>query len=533
MKKLLFIVLAAILINGLLLSGCAKETAAPTPATTSAPSPATTPATTANKYGGILKLGANVISEVFGVPWNLRHGDRTFQLPMEWLIRRGQTPGTYEGRLAESWDLAPDKSSYTFHLRKGVKFTDGTPFNAQAVKWNFEKAKAAGRPQFNDISSIDVIDDNTVRMNLSKWNSEFLHNFASDTDPAVIISPTSYEKNGEDWANTHPVGTGPFMLKDYKPNQFITLAKNPDYWEKGLPYLDEIQVVVVPDPVTLQAALKSGEVDGAGVDFVTAAALKDTGKFKVWVGFGNLGMVLDFNEKDPASVWSDKKMREALEYAIDKEKICQTLTYGFSVPTYEIIRGIHGSGDPGTTPRKYDPTKAKQLMAEAGHPQLSGINLEYDIGMKASYGDPFLAIQKNLADIGIQVELKPFESAMFNQRSFQPTEGSDLRIEVVRGDPDYPLVRVVEDLSETTIYFPGAIRPAGFEQLKEQALATEDHATVIKLCMQMEKLAYEDVMYVSLWSLPMVDVLNPKVHDYDVAYGGVPYPYCERAWIEK
>jgi peptide/nickel transport system substrate-binding protein len=453
--------------------------------------------------------------------------------PLEFLIRRGQQPGTYEGRLAESWELAPDKSSYTFHLRKGVKFHDGTEFNAAAVKWNFEKDKAAGRPQFDDVKSIDVIDNNTVRINLSKWNSEFLHNFASDTDCALIISPTAFEKNGEEWANTHPVGTGPFKLKDYKQNQYITFEKNPDYWEKGIPYLDEVQTVVVPDPVTFMAALKAGEVDGGGVDFVTASDLKATGKFNVWVSFGNLGLALSFNEKDPASVWADKRMREALEYAIDKVKICQTLTYGFCEPTYEIIRGIHGAGDPGTTPRKYDPTKAKQLMAEAGHQQLSGINLEFSIGSKMSYGDTYLAIQKNLADIGIKVELKPIEDATFNQLSFQPTNGNDLRIETVRGDPLFPLVRVREDLSEKTIYFPGAIRPAGFEQLMEQASAIEDPVKVLSMCMQMEKLAYEDVMYVSLWSNPMLMATSPKVHDADGAYGQVPYPYYERAWIEK
>jgi len=452
---------------------------------------------------------------------------------MEWLVIRGQKPGEYEGRLAESWDLAPDKSSYTFHLRQNVKFHDGTPFNAQAVKWNFEKTKAAGRPQFSEITSIDVIDDYTVRVNISKWNSEFMHNFASDTDCALIISPTAFEKNGEDWANTHPIGTGPYILKDYKPNQYLNLVKNPDYWEKGLPYVDEIQSLMVPDPVTFLAAVKSGELDGGSVDFVTGLALKDTNKFKVWVGFGNLGLALTYNDKDPNSVWSDKRMRQALEYAIDKEKICKTLTYGFAEPTYEIIRGIHGAGDPGTVPRKYDPDKAKALMAEAGHTQVSGIDLEFDIFMKASYGDCFLAVQKNLADVGINVELKPLESAMFNQRSFEPSEGSNMRIEVVRGDPLYPLVRVVEDLSEKTIYFPGSNRPAGFEQLKDQALGTEDPVQVRALCNQMEKLVYDDVFYVSLWSLPLLNALSNKVHDYDVAYGGVPYPYCQYAWIEK
>jgi ABC-type transport system substrate-binding protein len=269
------------------------------------------------------------------------------------------------------------------------------------------------------------------------------------------------------------------------------------------------------------------------VDFVTAADLQKTGDFNVWVNFGNLGLALSYNMKDPASVWSDKRMREAIEYAIDKEKICQSLTYGFCEPTYEIIRGIHGAGDPGTVPRKYDPDKAKQLMADAGHPELSGISLEFSITDKPSYGDAYLAIQKNLADVGIQVELKPIEPATFNQISFQPTNGNDLRIETVRGDPIFPLVRIKEDLAENTIYFPGATRPEGFQALLDEALATEDRATVLDLCMQMERLAYEHVMYVSLWSRPMLSAHNLKVKNADWAYGQVPYPYFEHAWIEK
>jgi ABC-type transport system substrate-binding protein len=488
-----------------------------------------------DKNGGVLKIGVRGIPASFGVPWELRHGDRFIYMgPVQWLIRRGEKPGTYEGRLAESWELAADKSYYTFHLREKVKFQDGTDFNAEAVKWNFDHAIAAGRPQFEDITSVDVIDTYTVRVNVSKWNPEFLHNLASDTDCALIISPASYKKNGKEWALTHPIGTGPFKLKAYKQNQYLIVEKNPNYWRKGLPYIDEVQFHVVPDPVTFIAALKSGELDGGGnLDFANAAKLKKEGKFRVWVGFGNLGMALTFNAKDPSSVWSDRRMREALEYAIDKEKICAVLTYGFCRPVYEIIRGVTEAGDPGTTPRKYNPEKARQLLAEAGHPKLPGIRLEYRVWEKANYGDAFLAIQKNLADVGIQVELKAVDAATFNQLSFQPNEGSNLRAEVVRGDPLFPFTRVIENLSASTIYFPGAVRPAGFEELKDQAMKAETPQKVLELTLKMEKLAYEDAMFCPLWTFPLLMTMHPKVHDIASAYGGVPYPAYEEAWIEK
>ena len=487
-----------------------------------------------DKNGGVLKIGVPGIPSSFGVPWELRHGDRFIYLaPVQWLIRRGEKPGTYEGRLAESWEMAEDKSSYTFHLRKGVQFHDGTDFNAEAVKWNFDHAKAANRPQFADISSVDVIDTYTVRVNISEWNPEFLHNLASDTDSALIISPTSYEKNGKEWALTHPIGTGPYMLKDYKQNQYLKFKKNPNYWRKGLPYIDEVQFHVLPDPVTFMAALKSGELHGGGLDFANAAMLKKDKKFRVWVGFGNLGMAMTFNGKNASSVWSDKRMREALEFAIDKEKICTALTYGFCKPVYEIIRGVNETGDSGTTPRKYNPEKARQLLAAAGHSELKGIRLEYSTWAKANYGDAFLAIQKNLSDVGIQVDLRAVDAATFNQLSFQPNEGNNLRAEVVRGDPLFPFTRVIENLSESTIYFPGAQRPQGFKALEDQAMKAENPQKVLELTLKMEKLAYEDAMFCPLWTYPLLMTMNRKVHDIASAYGGVPYPYYEEAWIEK
>jgi len=148
-------------------------------------------------------------------------------------------------------------------------------------------------------------------------------------------------------------------------------------------------------------------------------------------------------------------------------------------------------------------------------------------------GDFYLAVQEDLAEVGIDIELEPLDPAMFNQLCFEPAAGSELRSEVVRGDPIFPLDRVVENLSEKTIYFPGSARPAGFEELKEQALQTEDPADIMALCEKMEKLAYEDVMFVSLWTNPMMSTIHPKVHDIAFAYGGVPFSWYKYAWIEK
>jgi peptide/nickel transport system substrate-binding protein len=259
-------------------------------------------------------------------------------MALEWLIRRGEQHGSLEPRLATSWDLAPDNSSYTFHLRTGVKFHDGTDFNAAAVKFNFDKCIETKRPQFKDVTSVVVVDDSTVRVNINNWNSMFILNFGSDSDPALIMSPASYQKNGEPWALTHPVGTGPYKLKDYKDKTYIKWERNESYWEKGVPYLDGVETIAIPDYLTMVASLKSGEIQGAGIDFITAKQVQSDTNFRTWVSFNNLGVALTMNEKDPASVWYNKKMRQALEYAIDKEKITRSSRRFLS----GVMGGIHG-----------------------------------------------------------------------------------------------------------------------------------------------------------------------------------------------
>ncbi|MBW1767699.1 MAG: hypothetical protein JRJ65_11690, partial [Deltaproteobacteria bacterium] len=123
------------------------------------------------KYGGIIRENSGKSPSRFGVPLNIRHGDiQPADTPLEHLLRMSPKQDTYDPELAASWELAPDKSSYVFHLQKGVKFHDGTDFNAQAVKWNLDKVLASPRPVLKSVKSLDVIDDHTVRFNLKEWD---------------------------------------------------------------------------------------------------------------------------------------------------------------------------------------------------------------------------------------------------------------------------------------------------------------------------------------------------------------------------
>jgi len=427
---------------------------------------------------------------------------------VETLIEATQTPLKYSPLLATSWDLAPDKTSYTFHLRKGVKFHDGTDFNAAAVKWNLENVIAAKRVELAPVSSVDVVDDYTVKVNLKSWTSLVLDAYCRNL--TGMISPTAYQKNGEDWCNLHPIGTGPFIFKDYQNAQYVKYAKNPNYWDKNLPYLDAIEVYTIKDPMTLQAMLLNAEAEGAReLDGTSAKTLVDSGKFFAELGAqGNY--LLGFNTTDPKSVWTDKNMRMALEYALDKQTMSDSLGKGFTHPSYEIISGIFETqgNNPGTTPRKYDLAKAKQLLKDAGYEK--GLNTQIELNSKFQ-NDFLVATQGQLAKVGINLEINSIPQAVWAEKSLQPPLPNVLRYNRGRGGPFDMLRMTNEDLASTSIKYPGTKRPDGWDALLAQCLQETDPNKILTIMNQMEQKAYADVFFVPIYIEQNINVWSPKV----------------------
>jgi len=237
------------------------------------------------------------------------------------------------------------------------------------------------------------------------------------------------------------------------------------------------------------------------------------------------------NTKDPNSIWSDKRMRYAFEYAIDKEAIARAVGRGYLKPNYEIVKAIHeAGGKPGTTPRKYNPEKAKQLMKEAGYP--NGVQITLTVNADGPQ-DGNVALQGSLSTAGIQIKLHKVRGATLNQMSFEPPLGSDMWLEAQRGGASNPLGGVKSVLSETSIYLPGLKRPPGFQALVEEALQKVDPKEVMPLLEKMEKLAYEDAMFVPLWSGAFCHVIRPYVKNAILSYGGGPRQKLQYTWLDR
>jgi len=417
MKKVLFLTLGIIVILAFAMTACggnqttqAPATSAPA-ATTGAPATSvavpvkTTPAAGTPKYGGTLHFVGDT-----GPGATLGWAPEIFTAVTHWFVYNGLVKDWWDGRitpdLAESWEVDNSANpSITFKLRKGVKFHDGTELNADAVKFSYDgMIEAKKRPLWK---SIEVIDEYTVKVNLTKYDNTILRSFESE----VITSPTAFAKNGIEWMRKNPIGTGPFKFVKYDQDTLMVGEKNNDYWEAGKPYLDRIETVYIPDKTTKKAAMQSGQGDVALVELG-----KETFDYKAMKMFDVLDrpqattfMIFDDLNKD--SPFINQKVREAVAYAIDNEWIAKNLGFGEWKTTEQLPPRGNRSFEEGYTGRAHDVAKAKALLAEAGYP--NGLQTQLLPNPEGVNRDIWVAIQSQLAEAGIKADLQFLEGAKY------------------------------------------------------------------------------------------------------------------------
>ena len=300
MKKV-FIILTILIITVLsLISGCSSSSTT-TPATKTT---ATTAKTTSQApvTGGTLRISMNADATSLGYPPTMQGTpDQLSARPcIESLFRLDNTGNTVP-YLVDSVKEDPAAKTYTFTLKKGITFHDGTPFDAAAVQWNMMNFKStpSGGATFAKITSVDVVDEYTARINLSSWDNTLLINLVSP--PGYMISPAAFQKNGADWCKNNPVGTGPFKFVSWTRDVSKIFEKNTNYWQPGKPYLDKIIISIIADATVEVASLLKGENDIlaiANVKNASDAAAQGFTVSKCPVGGGLRTMVGDSAHAD-------------------------------------------------------------------------------------------------------------------------------------------------------------------------------------------------------------------------------------------
>ncbi len=347
------------------------------------------------------------------------------------LIDYGDQDTEIQPALATEWNASEDGLKYTLKLREGVKFHDDTDFNADAVVYNFERWMNGSEDKFpyyasmfggfkgdegHVIKEVKAVDDYTVEFTLKRPQAPFLKNLAMS--PFGIASPDAVEKHGDKFTE-NPVGTGPFVFKQWKRNDKVVVEKNESYWMEGYPKLDSVIFKSIPDNSARLNALKTGEVDIAdGVNPTDVAQIESDSNLQVFkrpsMNVGYLGLT---SNREPLN---NKKVRQALNHAVDKQAIIDAFYAGQAEPAKNPMPPVIAGYNDDIEAYPYDLDKAKQLLEEAGYPD--GFEMElWAMPVPRPYmpdGQKVAeAIQASFAKIGVKAEIKSYEWATYLEKA--------------------------------------------------------------------------------------------------------------------
>jgi peptide/nickel transport system substrate-binding protein len=421
-------------------------------------------------------------------------------------------PGEKMGNaLAESWTESPDGLVYEFKLRQGLKFHNGDPCTAEDVKFSFERYKGSGSKQLHDkIERVEIVDPLTVRFHLREPWPDFMTFYGTTATAAGLVVPKKYfEQVGDDGFKQHPVGLGPYKFVSHMPGVEVVLEAYEDYW-RHVPHVKRLVMRGVPEGATRLAMLKKAEADitnsmqgelGEEVRRDPNLHLVDTRHASIyWLEFAD--------QWDPTSVWADKRVRQAVNYALDRQTISEVACLGYCPPAGVIVPRVMDFALQ-VEPSPYNPQLAKQLLAEAGYPN------GFDAGEFVPIPPFFVvgeAVVNYLNAVGIRVKMRTMERASF-LTSWREKKLRGLFMTAV-GASGNAATRV-----EAFIYSKGTYAYGGYpdiDALFEQQASERDRAKREALLHRIQQLTMERVMFAPIMDLRGLIGVGPRVAEHTI-----------------
>jgi peptide/nickel transport system substrate-binding protein len=550
MKKLL-IILMTVAILALSLTACSQPSTTPsqttpsqttpsqttpsqttpsqaTPSEPATSTPAPTP-TTDVKAGGTLEMMITADPSTFYPPKMTGQTDgQSSSVCLETLFHFDAKLSLVP-LLATGYTTDSAAKTITLSLREGVKFHDGSDFNAAVCKWNLDQFRAGTRPELKKVASVDVVDDYTVRLNLSEFDNTIVTNLGNISDAGRMISEQSFEANGEEWAARNPVGTGPFKFVSATKDVGITWTRNDDYWG-GKPYLDGIEMKRFADYTVALIEFEAGNLHILGTATPRdAKSLQDEpDKYKVVVPPEGQVPALAGYALDENSPFSKLKVRQAMSYAIDVTSFVNSFGLGFWAQQDQwAVPGTWGYNDK-IVDYPYNPEKAKQLLAEAGYPDGFDTTLSF-FNTGQSIVDECTALQSFLQAVGINAELNPLQRPAFADMASNSKGWQGIARQQGFSSPD-PLIKYAGVINGNE--FTGTYVNDEMKNLYNQALTATDFETKQDLTRQLMAMCVDDyciATYLCVQSSPVAK--STTVHDD--GYGEAPYRYLSpMTWID-
>ncbi|ROP55021.1 ABC transporter substrate-binding protein [Streptomyces sp. PanSC9] len=429
--------------------------------------------------------------------------------------------------LAKSWDISSDTTTFTFHLRSGVTFSDGSKLTAQVVKDNFDAVPKLGalgtlaEGYLSGVKSTTVVDPLTVKVTFSQPNAQFLQ--ATSTHSLGIESSTSVKKTPQQKCSDGVIGSGPFVLKQYVQNQSITLAKRTGYawgsslWsKKGEAYLDKLVFKVVPEAGVRAGSLQSGQVDAvSSVGKANEAALK--GGQVTLRRRANPGVVFGLGLNNSRPLFKDAKVRQAILYAIDRQQIADTVFPTGTQPATSVLAHTTPDYTDLASGLTFDAAKAKSLLDGAGWRTGSdgirakdGKKLSLTIKWfpNAATNQPALElVQQQLKAVGVEVVLKQLQITQFAP-TLQSGDYDAVWGNVTRADPD-----ILRSSFSTKLANFYRLPASSLDSALSEQAATVEAAKRRQLVTQAQRLIVQNARYVPVVELQTQLGVAKKVHD--------------------
>ncbi|EWG98767.1 ABC transporter substrate-binding protein [Halomonas sp. BC04] len=442
------------------------------------------------------------------------------------LVRYADGTLEIEPSLASEWTISDDGTVYTFTLRDDVTFHDGSEFNAEAVVFNFERMLDEEHPYhdtgpfplaffFGAIESVEATSEHEVTFQLGEPYAPFLSNLAYPT--GLIVSPAAIEEHGEDVAR-NPSGTGPFQFEEWQSNSRVVVTRNEEYWD-GAPSLEAVVFRPITDANTRVAEMLSGGIDlMVEVPPDNVAAMASDAAFEVYEQAGPHLWFLILNTRE--GPFQDKAMRQAINYAIDKQSLVENVLQGTAaIAAGPIPPAFEWAYNEELDPYPYDPDKARELIAEAGH---EGAELTFYVTEGGSgMLDPVpmgTAIQADLAEVGLEVKIETYEWNTFLDRVNPGLAGkADMaQMAWMTNDPDtLPFLALRSDaMPESGGFNSGYYSNPEVDELLEQARRSVDQEERAALYREMQAIVHEDAPWAFIANWKQNAVAGANVENF-------------------
>lgn len=436
-------------------------------------------------------------------PWFSAASDTeaVFHNVFEGLVLFDETGAIIPG-LAEDWEISDDGLTYTFYLRDDVTFHNGKAFTSEDVVYTYETLSGLGGEEplsskFTTLTAVTALDDYTVEMTISEPDAAFLQ------FTRIAVLPVGYDEQ-----SAAPVGTGPFVFEEYVPGQKIVLSKNENYYEESrMPSIDRAEIYIMTDESAILTALQSGQLDAGTVYADSADYL--TGDFTIYSSPQNMVQLFALNNS--VEPFDDVRVRQAFEYAINKEEIIEGVFAGYATELYSNFSPVmsYYYNDELTDIYTYDVEKAKELMAEAGYED----GFDITISVPSNYQkhvDTAQVIVQQLKAINVTATIEPLEWAQWLEQVYT---NADYQTTIVgltgKLDPNDILGRYVSDYSKNFMRYSSPV----YDELIEEAKTASDEERV-ELFKECQKVLTEDAAAVWISDPNQIVVTRSNLKGY-------------------